>query len=106
MDGGTSPVITNPWPQQQEGSGSTPGKSRRSWFTFSPHQVTVPKEDEDLPVLQLTHFTKKVMVCFEKVRLGGSKTCKLSIENPFDYEQELVVEKFPYKKGFTIPEDR
>ena len=109
MDGGNSPVIANPWPQQQEpNTPNTPtGRSRRAWFTITPHKVVVPKQDEeDLPVLKLTHFTKKIMVCFDKVRLGASKTCRLSIENPFDYPQELVVEKFPYKKGFTIPEDR
>ena len=115
MDGG-EPVSPGPtlmassaWLHHQDAPLTPKSKRRGSWFTSTPHKVVMPvpiDDEDDLPMLKLTHFTKKVMVCFEKVKLGASKTCQLLVENSFDYAQELVAERFPYKKGFTIPEDR
>ncbi|XP_022094618.1 abnormal spindle-like microcephaly-associated protein homolog [Acanthaster planci] len=102
-----SPLAVNPWPMDDRDT--TPRKSRGGWFSGTPHKVPPPEfqrgeEEEDLPVLKLTHFTKKVMVCFDTVRTGATRTRELLVENPFEFPQELRLEKFPFNKGFSIPE--
>ncbi|XP_038063476.1 abnormal spindle-like microcephaly-associated protein homolog [Patiria miniata] len=98
-----SPLAVNPWPMGDRDG--TPKKSRGSWFSGTPHKappLAQNGDDEDLPVLKLTHFTKKVMVCFDTVRTGMSRTRELLVENPCDFPQELRIEKFPFDKGFSI----
>ena len=87
-----SPIAMNSWPNGDLTT-TTPKKTRKSWFTATPHKAT-PKNDatteEDLPLLRLTHFTKKVMVCFDDVRTGTSRTRELLVENPCDFPQVCI----------------
>ena len=89
---------------------SPPGrtkKERRSWFTPGKEgKVVLATErqipDEDVEILILNHFTGTPRLGFGKIRPGKSKTCKLIVRNPLDAEQEVIIEKFPHKKNFSI----
>ncbi|XP_071948699.1 uncharacterized protein [Antedon mediterranea] len=81
--------------------GAQKGKRRRSWFVGTPHKQNLEVQD-DIPVLKLTYFTKKVILCFDDVLIGKIKTCYLRIENPCDFIQNVYLEKFPFEKGFDI----
>ncbi|XP_074655688.1 uncharacterized protein LOC141909201 [Tubulanus polymorphus] len=58
--------------------------------------------DEDVEILMLTHFSKTPRLSFGTVRVGATKSCRIVIRNPHDYDQDVVVEKFPFKKNFAI----
>lgn len=92
--------------------------TRRSWFETPPatkfdiaveKQAALPpngknkrRSIDDVETLILTHFTASPRIGFGKVLLGQSKTRTLMVQNPHDYEQEVVVERFPFKKYFNI----
>ncbi|KAK7504479.1 hypothetical protein BaRGS_00004345 [Batillaria attramentaria] len=92
--------------------------SRRSWFDTPPTtklEIAVEKPAlkppqgknkrrsiDEIETLVLTHFTKPPRIGFGKIILGRSKTRLLMVQNPNDYEQEVVVERFPFKKCFNI----
>ncbi|XP_033114872.1 abnormal spindle-like microcephaly-associated protein homolog [Anneissia japonica] len=85
------------------GTQGTPnGRTRRSWFYGTPHKEE--ERQEDVPILKLTYFTKKVMLCFDDVLIGKVKTRYLRIENPCDFIQTVYLEKFPFDKGFNVTE--
>ncbi|GFO45530.1 abnormal spindle-like microcephaly-associated-like protein [Plakobranchus ocellatus] len=98
-------------------------RSRRSWFDAppltnlnspanlepkQPNRLPAPKKRslESVENLTLTHFTAPPRIGFGNVILGRSKTRTLLIRNPHDYEQEVIVERFPYKKKFSIEATR
>ncbi|KAL8625929.1 hypothetical protein ACOMHN_012521 [Nucella lapillus] len=96
--------------------------SRRSWFDtppVTPRDIAVQKQQQlpprkaavgqnkrrsldEVETLVLSHFTKPPRVGFGKIIMGRSKTRVLLIQNPADYDQEVVLERFPYKKGFNV----
>ena len=86
--------------------------ARRSWFSpaKSNHEEPVGgrkscrevREEGEVETLLLTHFTAPPRIDFGTVRLGKSSTRKLIIKNPHDYEQHVLVEKFPFAVGFTV----
>ena len=57
---------------------------------------------EEIEVLKLTHFTSPPVVDFGSVKLNESKCRKLCITNVHEYSQDVVVERYPCKKGFFI----
>ncbi len=92
-------------------------RSRKSWFETPPatkldiaHErkkrrssgAGKRKSVENMETLLLTHFTNPPKILFGKVKLGKSRTRHLLIKNPHDYDQEVVIEKFPFKKNFTL----
>lgn len=90
-------------------------RSRRSWFeTPPPKKIEIAVESFRLPakrrsmdaeeILLLTHFTNPPKLSFGKTKLGKTKSRVLVIKNPHDYDQEVHVEKFPFKKNFSIEE--
>ncbi|RUS79093.1 hypothetical protein EGW08_013146 [Elysia chlorotica] len=93
-------------------------RGRRSWFDAPPLTTLNCSEDGELKParkkrsldsvenLTLTHFTSSPRIDFGSVVLGKNKIRTLLIRNPHDYEQEVIVERFPYKKNFMIEEDR
>eukprot|EP00057_Strongylocentrotus_purpuratus_P032518 XP_787918.3 PREDICTED: abnormal spindle-like microcephaly-associated protein homolog isoform X1 [Strongylocentrotus purpuratus] len=118
---GTPVLHSDPWVQAHtptvDPAPIMDRKKRRSWFCgpSTPVKATAPgdakkklleerKEDEEVATLQITHFTKKVMLSFEDVRLGSTKVMTLRLENPHDYPQEVELEKFPFQKGFSVAE--
>ena len=93
--------------------------ARRSWFETPPAtklEIAVEKPPprttngrgskrrsiDDVETLVLTHFTRPPRVGFGKIVLGRSKTRTLLVQNPADYEQEVVIERFPYRKCFNV----
>ncbi|XP_077986991.1 abnormal spindle-like microcephaly-associated protein homolog [Glandiceps talaboti] len=85
---------------------SSVGSPRGAWFSRTPYRNRSPrKEREETPKLQLTYFAGKTILSFNKVKVGKSKTCKLHVRNPHDFELELFLEKFPFKKGFSVADD-
>ncbi|XP_064648823.1 abnormal spindle-like microcephaly-associated protein homolog [Lineus longissimus] len=91
-------------------------KGRRSWFTpgrtsmlameikcerNNPVEPTEP-EEEEADLLVLSHFTNPPRMDFGKMRPGKSKSKTLILRNPHDYEQEVLIEKFPFKKDFYV----
>lgn len=92
--------------------------ARRSWFETPPAtklDIAVEKPPlktmnsrskrrsiDDVETLVLTHFTKPPRISFGKIVIGRSKTRILLVQNPADYEQEVVIERFPYKKCFNV----
>ena len=85
-----------------------PVRKRRSWFERGdrPGNINLATEnivqDGDVEVLVLSHFTKPPRLDFGTVRTGKTKCCKLIVRNPEEYEQEVVVERFPTKKNFEL----
>ncbi|KAI8771163.1 abnormal spindle microcephaly-associated protein [Biomphalaria glabrata] len=88
-------------------------KSRRSWFDAPPLTSLEPPpvalnacrkrlSEDAVETLLLTHFTKPPKINFSKIVLGKTKLRTLQVRNPHDYEQEVVIEKFPFKKKFTV----
>jgi len=59
---------------------------------------------EDLITLKLTYFAKKQFVTFGTVKIGSTKVKTLVIENANPYDTDVFVEKFPFKKNFSISE--
>ncbi|XP_054761637.2 abnormal spindle-like microcephaly-associated protein homolog [Lytechinus pictus] len=111
------PVLTDPWMKAHTPTTDpTPTKERskrRSWFCGqgtpmkSASDATTRLEEhreEEIPTLQITHFTKKVMLSYDNVRLGSTKELTLRLENPHDFPQDVELEKFPFQKGFSLPE--
>ena len=96
-------------------------KSRRSWFDAPPLTTLncpgdgskqtrrpAPKKRslDSVENLTLTHFTAPPRIAFGNVVLGRTKIRTLLVRNPHDYEQEVIVERFPYKKKFMIKTSR
>ncbi|XP_041471863.1 LOW QUALITY PROTEIN: abnormal spindle-like microcephaly-associated protein homolog [Lytechinus variegatus] len=111
------PVLTDPWMKAHTPTtDATPTKERskrRSWFCGQGTPVKSASDatkrleehrEEEVPTLQITHFTKKVMLSFDDVRLGSTKELILRLENPHDFPQDVELEKFPFQKGFSLPE--
>ena len=78
-------------------------KARRSWFDGNGGAVKFdiavekpdkpsaqPEPDEEIEVLQLTHFTKPPRIDFGKLRTGRTKTRQLLVSNPHEYGQQVV----------------
>ncbi|XP_071499348.1 abnormal spindle-like microcephaly-associated protein homolog [Diadema antillarum] len=117
-----TPVLCDPWvrahtptAEQEHNAAAAERKKRRSWFaggSGTPVKVAPgsnvrgpsSEEEEEIATLQITHFTKKVMLSFDGVRLGRTKVKNLRLENPHDFPQEVAVEKFPFSKGFSLPD--
>lgn len=91
--------------------------ARRSWFETPPAtkiEMAVDNSDlkggrkakrrsiDEIETLALTHFTKPPRIGFGKIILGRSKSRILMVQNPNDYEQDVYIERFPFKKGFNI----
>ncbi|XP_059197817.1 abnormal spindle-like microcephaly-associated protein [Centropristis striata] len=77
--------------------------TRRGFLDFSPVKREDANKENDVPVLVLTLFSKAPFVAFGTVKLGTSKSVILRIENPTeDAEAEVIVEKIPSSKGFSV----
>ena len=74
--------------------------NRKSWIDQSPIDPTTDIAREE--TLLLTHFTKKPTICFGKVKVGKTLNRKLYVSNPHDYDQCVLIEKFPHDMGFTV----
>ncbi|KAK7095184.1 hypothetical protein V1264_006629 [Littorina saxatilis] len=110
---GASPFVAMPLSAQRR-------SARRSWFDTPPatklelavEQPPSPMKTmnsrskrrsiDDVETLVLTHFTKPPRISFGKIIVGRSKTRILLVQNPAEYEQEVVIERFPHKKGFNV----
>ncbi|BFZ20292.1 hypothetical protein BsWGS_23331 [Bradybaena similaris] len=96
----------------------TPGrKARRSWFDTPPlthldpqpvlgQQVSKRRSLDVVETLTLTHFTNPPRITFGKAIIGKTKQRTLLLRNPHDFEQEVIVERFPYKKKFMVNQTR
>ncbi|ESO92879.1 hypothetical protein LOTGIDRAFT_232956 [Lottia gigantea] len=99
------------------GTPSQKKKMRRSWFeTPPPTKLEIAlekkkrrssgaarrKSDEEVETLILTHFTSAPRIGFGNIKVGKAKSRILIVRNPHEYEQEVIVERFPYKKNFSI----
>ncbi|CAH1785861.1 unnamed protein product, partial [Owenia fusiformis] len=85
--------------------GSKKSAKRRSWFTPGKQietQLAIEHSEGEVEELTLTHFTKAPRIGFGTVRVEKSKIRNLLVKNPHDYEQVVVIEKFPHKKNFTV----
>lgn len=77
--------------------------TRRGFLDFSPVKRDDVNKENDIPVLSLILFSKAPFVSFGTVKLGTSKSTVLRIENPTeDAEAEVIVEKVPSCKGFSV----
>lgn len=97
---------------------ATPGrKARRSWFDAPPlthldpqpvsgQQVSKRRSLDVVETLTLTHFTNPPRITFGKAIIGKTKHRTLLLRNPHDFEQEVIVERFPYKKKFLVNQTR
>lgn len=77
--------------------------TRRGFQDFSPIRRDVDNKENDIPILSLVQFSKAPFLAFGTVKLGTSKSVVLQIENPSeDVEAEVIVEKIPSSKGFSV----
>lgn len=73
------------------------------FLDFSPVKREDKNKENNVPVLSLIQFSKAPFVTFGTVKLGTSKSAVLRIENPTeDAEADVVVEKIPSSKGFSV----
>lgn len=90
-------------------------KGRRSWFENSPsvklELVCAPNKrrrssgiEGEIETLILSHFTNPPRIGFGKLKPGHTRSRRLRITNPHDYEQHVNIERFPFKKDFTVDE--
>lgn len=92
-------------------------RSRKSWFETPPAtklEIACEKKKrrssgggkrksmENMETLLLTHFTNPPKITFGKIKLGKSRHRHLLVKNVHDYEQSVVIEKFPHKKKFEV----
>ncbi|XP_067661837.1 abnormal spindle-like microcephaly-associated protein homolog [Haliotis asinina] len=92
-------------------------RSRKSWFETPPAtklEIACEKKKrrssgggkrksmENMETLLLTHFTNPPKISFGKIKLGKSRHRHLLVKNVHDYEQSVVIEKFPHKKKFDV----
>lgn len=96
----------------------TPGKKRRSWFepgkslTYNiaveqpAGKIPPTPPDAEIETLTLTHFTAPPRIDFGELRVNKDKCRYLRVENPEDFPQKVLIEKFPHKKGFTIDKEK
>ncbi|XP_047489293.1 LOW QUALITY PROTEIN: abnormal spindle-like microcephaly-associated protein homolog [Penaeus chinensis] len=68
-----------------------------AYFEISPVHKMKKKvvQEEEIPVLRLTHFTHSPKISFETVKLGTTRQRKLRVLNPKDQKQLFFCEKFP-----------
>ena len=85
----------------------TPSKSLRMDISNerSPKPRKVIDDEGEIETLLLTHFTAAPKVDFGKIRLGKSVTRRILVRNPHEYEQHVLLEKFPFKAGEYFFED-
>ncbi|XP_030062606.1 LOW QUALITY PROTEIN: abnormal spindle-like microcephaly-associated protein [Microcaecilia unicolor] len=67
----------------------------------TPYQRSSEREPA-YPRLILSHFCRPPFVTFGSVKVGSSKTVLLSVENPHSESAEVLVDKFPTNKGFSL----
>ncbi|XP_013394208.1 abnormal spindle-like microcephaly-associated protein homolog [Lingula anatina] len=102
------PLLTTPTVPSDENVNPAKKKGRRSWFMTNTPPVKLADESDpkpappDVEVLLLTHFTKPPRIDFGKVKLQKTRKRQLLVRNPHDYDQDVVVEKFPFIKNFSI----
>jgi abnormal spindle-like microcephaly-associated protein len=97
----------------------TPGKKkRRSWFesgsslsysiAVEQPKFTAPATPPDAEVeeLILSHFTSPPRIDFGEIKVNKEKCRYLKLTNPEQFEQRVLIEKFPYKKGFSIDAEK
>ncbi|XP_060083344.1 abnormal spindle-like microcephaly-associated protein homolog [Ylistrum balloti] len=106
-------------------SNPTRRSGRKSWFDNlgnagkgTKYEIAVEKtvkrrsvcrrksEDDDIETLTLTHFTNPPRISFGRAKPGTIKRRSLLIKNPHEHSQDVVVEKFPFKKHFDIDETK
>ncbi|XP_042887717.1 abnormal spindle-like microcephaly-associated protein homolog isoform X1 [Penaeus japonicus] len=78
-----------------------------AYFEISPVHKQKKKvvQEEEIPVLRLTHFTHSPKICFDTVKLGTTRQRKLRVLNPKDQRQLFFCEKFPGEdSGFACSE--
>ncbi|GIY87946.1 abnormal spindle-like microcephaly-associated protein homolog [Caerostris darwini] len=78
-------------------------KKKHTYFTIKA-QCSPENKKEEKYVLELKPFAVAPRVLFDKVKIGTSKTCTLFLFNPLLVQQLVCIEKFPFEKGFNIPE--
>ncbi|KAK5616335.1 hypothetical protein CRENBAI_014028 [Crenichthys baileyi] len=77
--------------------------AQRGLLNISPVKRGHANKENDVPVLSLIQFSKPPYVAFGTVKLGTSKSAVLQLENPIeDVEAEVIVEKIPSSKGFSV----
>lgn len=63
--------------------------------------------DESPAVLVLSHFSRPPFLSFGSLRVGGSRTRLLGIDNPNAEDAEVVVDRFPGSaRGFSLEHRR
>ncbi|XP_059177929.1 abnormal spindle-like microcephaly-associated protein homolog isoform X2 [Physella acuta] len=104
--------------QAAEPPGTPSRRSRRSWFDAPPLTTLDPptlertdlkakrRSNDSIETLILTHFTNPPRISFGKILVGKTKLRTLLLRNPHDYEQEVIVERFPFKKKFMVNQTR
>lgn len=75
---------------------------RKAAQCFTVYAPSPERESEEIPVLELKPFTKPSHVNYDRVKVGGSKTCTLHVNNPMTVEQYVYLEKFPFDKNFSV----
>ncbi|KAK3088489.1 hypothetical protein FSP39_019813 [Pinctada imbricata] len=96
-------------------NGDIQRKNRKSWFEKrkdSKFEIAIEKKtrrrsgkrksEEEVETLLLTHFTNPPKIEFGKSKIGLKKSRTLRIKNPHEYPQTVKVERFPFKKNFSI----
>ncbi|MEQ2172796.1 hypothetical protein GOODEAATRI_025073 [Goodea atripinnis] len=79
---------------------------QRGLLNIGPVKRVHANKENDVPVLSLIQFSKPPYVAFGTVKLGTSKSAVLQLENPIeDVEAEVIVEKIPSSKGFSVDHD-
>ncbi|CAL1537151.1 unnamed protein product [Lymnaea stagnalis] len=61
---------------------------------------------DTVETLILTHFTNPPKINFGKIMVGKKKFRTLILRNPHDFEQEVIIERFPFKKKFMVERTR
>ncbi|XP_077968525.1 uncharacterized protein LOC120344825 isoform X2 [Styela clava] len=96
--------------QGKENDGTIP-KPRKLWIDSTPFTPEGYENESSVlvesspPRVKLIHFSTKPIVDFGTVKTGKTVTRKLVVENPNYYEVEVSVEKFPWKKNFSIDQE-
>ena len=106
----TPPVDTPPGDDGRRKSGRrswfTPGKAVKLEFAVQPPSPEAqPAPDDDMETLILTHFTPPPRIDFGQLLPGKTSRRRLRVHNPNEYDQYVVIEKFPYKKFFAVDEE-
>ncbi|XP_013789036.1 abnormal spindle-like microcephaly-associated protein homolog [Limulus polyphemus] len=99
-------VVMDPPPLKKASPVKSLRPARSTWFTIKPPTPPTAQKDsteeDEIPVLTLAHFAPSPRICFDEVNVGAEKVRRLVLKNPTENLQEVVTEKFPTSKGFSL----